>query len=197
MNKAFERYQKYYQNKGGNHEIIVTNVTVEQVDDSLYQDQSSARAAPPITPPSSDAAQMIRQILEQESHLRNQREKYRMNYYKLEAAKADQEEFAHNYAVIKSLTDQLAPLYLQRKRIEQTGEVEHKKVITQDQENEIRSLKYDKKRMIDKRHKLQKKIAGFAGFAKGEQNRPKWESELELINLSIYEIDEQIKKIEE
>jgi SMC interacting uncharacterized protein involved in chromosome segregation len=196
MESIIEKYRRLYEQKGG------SNVHVElQGEDTTLHTNSEFDSPPPpvrttINDHPNDVRQMIRQLMDQESHLRNQREKYRMNYYKLEAMQADKEEFAKNFAIIKNLTDQLAPIYIQRKKIEQTGRIETRHEITQDEENQIRRLKYDKKRLIDKKHKLQKKIDTHLSFARGPQNLSQWEADLEACRLEIYDIEEQIKKIE-
>lgn len=205
MKTVFDRYRKFYKKPDAHEKAQVTSVTIERVDDDHSPVQWSPElelAKPDLSgndkkEPSADVGKLIRQLLDQESAIRNQREKYRMNYYKLEAQKAHQEEFVQNYRIIQSFTEQLAPIYLKRKRLEATGELEDVKQLTQDEENKIRSLKYEKKRLIDKKSKLQSKINNHLAFANGPRNLPKWEGEMEMVNLNIYELDEQIRKIQE
>ena len=199
MSDIFEKYRRLFETEKEESHVTVTIHHEEKRElhtNPVFDNPPPSNPRTEVNDHIPDVRNMIRQLLEQESHLRNQREKYRMNYYKLEAANAPREEFAKNFAIIRSLTDQLAPIYIQRKKIEQSGRIETTKEITQDEENEIRRLKYDKKRMIDKKHKLQKKIDSYASFAKGPQNLPLWESELEGVRLEIFDLEERIKKIQ-
>src|SRR5690606_4137519 len=204
MKTVFDRYRKFYKKPDAHEKAKVVSVTVERVDDdhSPVYVSPEELANPDLSKtgkkePPADVAKLIRQLLDQEAAIRNQREKYRMNYYKLEAHQAHREEFVQNYRIIQSFTEQLAPIYLKRKRLEATGELEEVKQLTQDEENKIRSLKYEKKRLIDKKSKLQSKINNHLAFANGPRNLPRWEGEMELVNLKIYELDEQIRKIQE
>lgn len=198
MSDVFEKYRKYYQNKGGQNEIKVTVEEVRPGDSPLYAMPDEEIYYSPVVPdPPEDVAKMIRQLLDQESHLRNQREKYRMNYYKLEAKKAGKEELIKNYRIIQTLTDQMAPVYILRRKLETTGIIEEVKNLTQDEENAIRRLKYDKKRLIDRKSKLQAKISGHLAKANGLKNLPQWEADMELVKLNIYELEEEIRKIQE
>lgn len=204
MNDVFEKYRKYYQKKGGqNVSLTITNIETSRLDESvspLFSDETQEALFTPteITEEmQEDAGQMIRELMAQEATIRNQREKYRMNFYKLEAQQADREDFIKNYRIIKSLTEQLAPIYIQRRKIETTGRIEVIKQITQDEENEIRRMKYDKKLLIGQKSKLQSKISNNLSFAKGPQLVSKWEVEKAEVELKIYELDEQIRKIQE
>lgn len=147
--------------------------------------------------PTDEAQARMRVLMEKENHLRNQREKYRMKYYELERIQAPQKEWAENYAIIKSLTDQLAPIYIERKQIERTGEVRHEKKLSTDEELKIAKLQNDKKKLIDKKSKLGAKIKNYLSFATGPQKVDSWKNELESVKLEIYGIEEEIKQIQE
>jgi hypothetical protein len=190
---VFDRYRELYKTKKSTEKIMVVVDEEHELPD-IPLPTASPRIT--VTEEPDEVRTIIRQLLDQESSIRNQREKYRMNYYKLEREKAPKEEFAKNFAIIKNLTEQLAPIYIQRKRIEQTGRVEHKREITQDEENQIRRLKYDKKRLIDKKSKLQKKIDSYMSFAKGPVMVDQWKADMEDVRLSIYDLEQQIEAIE-
>jgi hypothetical protein len=199
MSDIFEKYKLLYGSESADSDVTIIIHKEEPRElyfNPVYDNPPPSNPRTTVNDRVPDVRNMIRQLLEQEAHIRNQREKYRMNYYKLEAANAPKEEFAKNFAIIRSLTDQLATPYIQRKKIEQSGRIETTKEVTQDEENEIRRLKYDKKRMIDKKHKLQKKIDTYMSFARGPQNLSMWESEIEGVRLEIFDLEERIKRLQ-
>lgn len=139
---------------------------------------------------------MINQLLEQEAHIRNQREKFRRDYYRMEREKAPQSEWKANYDRIKLLTDQLAPIYTKRKKLEITGVIEETKQLSSADEMKIELLKSRKRPLIDKRHKLKSKIENHLSYAKGLQKVGTWNEELALVELSLYDLEKQIEAIQ-
>ncbi len=207
MGSLFDKFSKFNKTKGGNHGLIIrTEVVSAESPPSTREPLIIFHELREEIKPNADGNReeysevvksRLRVLLEKEQHLKNQREKYRMKYYNLEAMKAPKEEFAQNYAVIKDLTAQLAPIYLERKKIETTGELKLEKKLQAEDELKIDSLKLKKKKLIDKKHKLSKKIAGHLGFPKGVQLLSVWEADLEATKLELYEIDQEIEQIRE
>lgn len=200
MGSIFDKYNKFNKPKGGKLEqLILPQIEVVADEPSLDLEVIELPRAKHvhIEDHPEEVKTRIRQLMEDEAHLRNQREKYRMNYYALEREKAPQEEFAKNYAIIDSLTKQLAPIYIERKKIEQTGTIEQKKVLTDEDNLKIMALKQKKRPLIDKKSKLTRKIETYLAKPRGAEMLPQWEAELEMVKLQIYEIEEEIKSIQE
>ena len=200
MGSIFDQYSKYNQTKGGAHAKLSSpqiEVVVDEPPLDLEVDlpELSKRVSHIDHP--EEVRNRIRQLMDQEAHLRNQREKYRMNYYQLKKDQAPQSDFAKNYAVIDNLTRQLAPIYIERKKIEQSGSIETRRPLTADEEMQILALKQKKDRLIDKKSKLASKIKTHLAKPKGAQLLPQWEADLERVKLDIYELDEEIKRIAE
>lgn len=205
MGSLFDRFAKFNKIQGGTHEVIIQREAVSAESPPATSDpliivhEPVKEIKPPVDSDQEDYSEevksRIRVLLEKEQHLRNQREKYRMKYYTLEAMQASKEAFAENYAIIKDLTEQLAPIYLERKKIEATGEIKEVKKLGAEEELKIDSLKLKKTRLIDKKSKLEKKVKGYLGYAKGEQLLNVWTAKLEETKLEIYEIDQQIEQI--
>lgn len=209
MGNIFDRYIRFNQTKGGNHaNLKTTSATVriyKTASVAVVLDDSPPDLEVEIRTPVESRISLdnhpehvkarIRMLQEQEAHLRNQREKYRMNYYRLERESAPKSDFQKNYAIIADLTRQLAPVYMERKKIELSGTIETKVEPTSDQLNRAAQLKLEKDRLIDKKSKLKSKIANHLAFANGPKNLPRWELELANVNLDIYAKEEEIKRI--
>jgi len=193
MPSLFERYRNANPSHQGG-----TYVAPSSTPDPSPEVTPPASFVPAYQKPVSDPVRaMINQLLEQEAHIRNQREKFRRDYYRLEREKALQSEFKANYDRIKALTDQLAPIYIKRKKLELTGQIEEVKQLSSQEEIQIQLLKARKRPLIDKRHKLNSKIENHLSYAKGLNRVGQWREELAQVDLSLFEIEKQIESIQE
>lgn len=197
MGSLFDQYRKHNPIQGGEHDLkpAVRVVSDELPPSTIPLLEVQVYDQVDITTDNEAVRNRIRQLMADEAHLRNQREKYRMEYYKMEARKAPQSEFAENYQIIKALTEKLAPIYIERKQIEKTGELRPVKRLTTDQELKIAALKQRKNRLQDEKSKLGKKIKNYLGYAKGLQNLHGWEKRHAEVELDIYAIDQELEKM--
>jgi hypothetical protein len=208
MKNVFEAYRKYYENKP--NDVKVTAVIVDQpvlfpeyekeIEEIKNEPVQPEEIKPVDLPVKIDKApahiSLLHQIMSEETRVREFREMLRCKYYHLEDRKAPQKEFAQNHAAITQCTRELQDLYIKRKHIEIHGSMpDPMKLISDEEQNLIRSLKYDRKRIVDKCGKLNRKIDTYLSTAKGAELRPKWENELEECQLQLLEIDQKIDAI--
>lgn len=139
---------------------------------------------------------LLQQVMQEEDRVRAYRESIRVRYYTLEDQKAPRIEFQKNHAAITELTKKLQELYISRRHIEIHGKAPEKRAImTEEENNALRRLKYDRKCLVDKRGKLIKKANNYLAQSNGPANLPRWENEIDEVELKIYELDQEIDKI--
>src|SRR5690606_27037855 len=115
MGSIFEKFRQFKKIQGGDHVIKSIALTkIEVYETIVLADDPALDLELELTAPENPRVHVddlaenvqarIRVLQEKEAHLRNQREKYRMNYYTLARKKAPQEDFKKNYAIIAQLT---------------------------------------------------------------------------------------------
>jgi hypothetical protein len=139
---------------------------------------------------------LLQQVMQEEDRGRAHRESVRVKYYTLEDQNAPRIEFQKNHAAITELTKKLQELYIRRRHIEIHGKAPEKRaIITEEENNALRRLKYDRKCLVDKLGKLKRKANNYLAQSNGPANLPRWENEIDEVELKIYELDQEIDKI--
>ena len=158
---ALDAYRAKYQGKPTAIKIIVPVAT------ELFPEYVKPKPIPQPAPPPIVAADplekpshiaLLHQVMQEEDQVRQYRESLRMRYYELEDKKAPRIEFQRNHAAITEQSKKLQELYIRRRHIEIHGKAPEKRsILTEDENNALRRLKYDRDRLIDKSGKLKKK----------------------------------------
>jgi hypothetical protein len=107
---------------------------------------------------------------------------------------ATRSELAQHYEKIVACEPELQELFDKARHVEQYGALPELKTDEQEKPVDIYSLKDERRKLIDKRCKLQKKIK--IGEAKNPKKVIEWQLELDQANAHYNHIDEQIKKLE-
>jgi hypothetical protein len=107
------------------------------------------------------------------------------------ASGATRAQLQELYAKIESYRPDLIRLFERARYVDQYGVLPEEKTAAQ-LPADIYGLKDQKRKLVDLRHKLSKKIS----TAKREDQRLDWEQKLALANTEYAVVDEQIKKME-
>lgn len=197
---VFEAYKELYRNKKSDIKIRV-NTGIQELFPE-YQKPEPVPETPKVFEPISNTDEkpayitLLQQVLQEEDKVRSYRESLRMRYYTLEDQKAHISAFQKNHAEITEQTKRLQSLYIQRRHIEIHGKApEQRAIMTEEENNALRRLKYDRKCLVDKLGKLKRKASNYLSQANGPANLPRWENEIDESELKIYELDQEINKI--
>ena len=146
-----------------------------------------------------EAEKILSQIEIDEIRIRKERAKLSNHYHQLEEDKAPIEDFARNYAAIESHTDELKRLWLRKKHVLSHGNDINRPVEKMSAETELilSNLKHQKRRLIDKKSKLNTKIKTAHGTANPAKNEARWTQELQTVEMDIQILEKRIKQIDE
>lgn len=144
------------------------------------------------------AEKILSQIEMDEIRIRKERAKLSNLYHQLEEDKAPIEDFTRNYSAIESHTDELKRLWLRKKHVLSHGNDINRPVEKMSAENELilSNLKHQKRRLIDKKSKLNIKIKTAHGTANPAKNEARWTRELHTVEMDIQVLEKRINQLQ-
>lgn len=123
-----------------------------------------------------------------------ERNKLSSEIWRIVEAGATKQTLKEHYEKIEAYRAQLQELFDRARHAERFGDLPQEKKNDAGQAVDISSLKYEKKKLTEKRSKLQKKIK--LAEATGSDKILEWQLELEQADAMYRDLDERIRKME-
>jgi hypothetical protein len=139
-------------------------------------------------------SELVSKCWQEFNDVKLERNKLSSQTWKLVQDGATQEQLKTHYEKIESYRKQLTEIFDKARHAEQYGELPHVNKEDNGQRSDLASLKYEKKKLTEKRSKLRKKIE--LGKATNAPKLSEWELELDQADAEYNILDDKIKEME-